>query len=760
MRLLPMFARLCVVVIFIIWLLPVHAEQVPPEIPVVKPPQDAPSVVVVLLDDVGFGASSTFGGVIATPTLDALANEGLRYNHFHTTAICSPTRAALLTGRDAHVAGVGTVMNLANSYPGYQGILNPAAATVAEVLRQNGYSTAAFGKWHLTPSWESSPTGPFDRWPTGAGFDKFYGFLGGETDQFEPTLYEGTTPVHRPVGDNYHLSEDLAEQAVGWMRLQQSIAPDKPFFVYFSPGATHAPHQAPPAWIEKYRGAFDTGWDAFRKTVFARQKALGVVPANTILTSRPDLLPAWDSLSADERKVAARMMEVYAGFLAHTDAQIGKLVQSLKDSGRFDNTLFIYIVGDNGGSGEGGLQGGVNYMGALQGLPEPIETKLERLDAYGSADSYLNYPAAWAWASNTPFQWMKQIASHLGGTRNPMVVTWPKGIRDAGGLRSQFGHVNDIVPTILAAAKIAAPDTVNGVLQLAMDGNSLVSTFDSADAPEVHHTQYFEVIGNRAIYHDGWMASAFHGKMPWTVAMGSRSRAIEDDRWELYDLTKDFSQAHDLAASHPKKLKKMQARFNQEAARVGILPLRDASEERTPMPRLNAGRTLFTYYAGAVGIPESQAPPMMNRSWVLQATLTVEDIKPSGVVATVGGTTAGWSLYLDSDSRPIFEYRVFEVASVKIPANQILTDGSHQLRVVFNYDGPGYAKGGTLRLLVNGKEQGVANVPATPPAFFSIDETFDIGVDTGSPAGHYPAGSAIGYPLTGGVLEQVDVELR
>ncbi|MBP8137000.1 MAG: arylsulfatase, partial [Candidatus Eisenbacteria bacterium] len=500
----------------------------------VRAPVGAPNVVVVLLDDVGFGAAATFGGPAETPTLDALAHEGLRYNRFHTTGICSPTRASLLSGRNAHAVGIGAVMNSADERPGYTGVHAPDAATIAEVLRRNGYNTAAFGKWHQTADWEISQSGPFDRWPTGMGFEKFYGFFGGESDQFEPTLIEGTTPVLRPQGKGYHLTEDLAQRAIEWLQAQHSVTPDKPFFLYFAPGATHAPLQAPKAWIEKYRGRFDAGWDAIRPEILARQKRLGVVPANADLTARPAGLPAWDSLSADERKIAARLMEVYAGFLSHTDAQIGRLVQALKDGGEFGNTLFIYIVGDNGGSAEGGLKGSISYMGAIQGLPEDRVKTLSRLDSFGGPDTYAQYPSAWAWAMSTPLQWMKTVASHLGATRNPMVVTWPARIRDRGGLRSQFGHVNDILPTVLEAVGLEAPTVFHGIRQKPLDGTSLAYSFNEPQAPERHRTQYFEVYGHRALYHDGWMASAFHARLPWQV-ISRDQKPFEADTWELYD---------------------------------------------------------------------------------------------------------------------------------------------------------------------------------------------------------------------------------
>jgi arylsulfatase len=454
------------------------------------------------------------------------------------------------------------------------------------------------------------------------------------------------------------------------------------------------------------------------------------------------------------------MMEAYAGFLAHTDAQIGRLIQSLKDSQQFDNTLFVYIVGDNGGSGEGGLLGGVNYMGELQGLPEPVSRKLQRLDDIGGPDSYSNYPAGWAWAMNTPFQWIKQIASHLGATRNPMVLSWPKGIKASGELREQFSHVNDLVPTILEAAGIKAPASVNGVKQLPMDGTSLLYSFNDATAPERHTTQYFEVSGNRAIYHNGWMASAFHGRMPWTVGVGGYSKGFEEDRWELYDLRNDFSQARDLANEQPKRLKQMQARFTQETKRVGIFPLRDASDVRTPMPNLIQGRKIFTYYPGAVAIPESAAPPMFNISWGLQADLQLAASGAQGVIATIGGTGAGWSLYLDQSGTPVFEYRVFEVTRQTLKAKSPLSPGQHNLNIDFVYDGGGYGKGGLLSLTVDGKKEAEVRLAATPPAFFSIDETFDLGIDTGSPAGTYPANAELGYPLTNGTLNRVTVEVK
>lgn len=724
-----------------------------------RPAAGAPNVVLVLLDDVGFGASSTFGGPADTPTLDALASDGLRYNRFHTTAICSPTRAALLSGRNAHAVGIGAVMNTADSRPGYRGVHIREATPVAELLRRAGYSTAAFGKWHQTPDWEISQSGPFDRWPTGQGFEKFYGFIGGETDEFAPALVEGTTPVLRPANPDYHLTADLVDHAIKWMHAQRVLTPDRPFFLYLAPGATHAPLQAPREWVERYRGRFDQGWDALREQILVRQKALGVVPADTVLTPRPQGMPAWDELNDAQRKLAARLMEAYAGYLAHTDHEVGRLLQALKDSGEYDNTLFIYIVGDNGASPEGGLYGSTNYMGVLQGLPEAPLTA-EQFDAIGSADSYAHYPVGWAWAMDTPFQWTKTIASHLGGTRNPMVLSWPKRISAKGGLRSQFGHVNDIAPTILEVAGIAAPAVVDGVKQKPMDGTSLVYSFDDANAPERHRTQYFEVFGHRAIYHDGWMASAFHGRIPWSTGLVVEEKPFDADRWELYDLRNDYSQSRDLAAQEPQRLEELKKLFLREAAANQVLPLQGPSMGDPALPSLSAGRTEFSYYPGAVGVPEAGAPKMLNRSWTMKAALDVPAADAQGVIATIGGRAAGWSLYLDGAGRPVFTYRLFSLKTVELAGADALSPGAHELQVDFDYDGGGYAKGGLLQLKVDGKVVGEDRLPATPPAFFSIHETFDVGVDTGSYAGHYPQQAAIGYPAPQGLVERVDIRLR
>lgn len=723
----------------------------------VKAPAGAPNILIVLLDDVGFGAASTFGGPIATPALDALAHEGLRYNRFHTTAICSPTRASLLTGRNPHATGIGAVENTVDERPGYSGFHTKDSATIAQILREHGYSTAAFGKWHQTPDWETSQSGPFDRWPTGEGFERFYGFMGGETDQFDPTLYDGTTPIMRPAGARYHLTEDMTDKAVSWLRTQHAVTPDKPMLLYFAPGATHAPFQAPREWIDRYKGKFDQGWDKMREEIFARQKRLGVIPADTVLTPRDARIPAWDSLTPDQKKIASRLMEVYAGFLAHTDAQIGKLIDALKANGEYDNTLIFYIVGDNGASGEGGLLGSADYMGALQGLPEPDAAKLAVLDRLGDRGTYAHYPAGWAWSMDTPFQWMKTVASHLGATRNPMVVSWPKRIADHGGLRSQFGHVNDIMPTILEAAGIPAPTTVDGIAQRPVDGTSLLYSFADAKAPERHTTQYFEVMGHRSLYHDGWMASAFHSRLPWS-GLDLSNKPFEADTWELYDLRHDYSQARNLAAKEPAKLAELQQLFTKIAAENQVLPLRNQTlPNRDALPSLAGGRTSITYPGGTRGVPESALPRIFNRSWSVTATVDTAG-GAKGVIAALGGSSAGWSMYLDAESRPAFTYRLFGLKTVTL-RGEPLGPGKHELRFDFNYDGAGFARGGGLVLSVDGKQAAADKVPASPPAIYTIDETFDVGIDRGSPVADYPA-SLPGYGFDGGAIEGVTISLR
>lgn len=719
-------------------------------------PEKAPNVVIVLLDDVGFGAASTFGGPSTTPTLDELAGDGLRYNRFHTTGICSPTRAALLSGRNAHATGIGTVMNVADERPGYNGFHPKNAATIAEILRQNGYSTAMFGKWHQTPDWEVSQSGPFDRWPTGEGFEKFYGFQGGETDQYEPTLFEGTKPIQRPAGDDYHLTTDLVNQSIKWIDAQKSVTPNKPFLLYLSTGATHAPIQVPKAYIDRFRGQFDGGWDTLREQIFARQKALGVIPADTELTPRPAGLPAWNELTAEQRAFSARLMEAYVAFLTHTDEEIGRLVAALKQGQLYENTLFIYIVGDNGASAEGGLGGSLNYMGKLQGVPEDEAKSFADVDRLDGHDAYAHVNAAWAWAVNSPFQWTKTVASHLGGTRNPLIVTWPAKITDKGGLRSQFGHVNDIAPTILEAAGIEPPKVVNGIEQLPMHGASLLYSFNDARAPERHHTQYFEVFGHRAIYHHGWWAAAMHTRLPWASGFQTIKRDFEDDVWELYDLRQDFPQAVNLADKHPEKLAELKAVFMQEAEANQVLPLQEQNFFPN-LPKLNKGLTRAVYSEGALAVPEHALPNMMNKSWSISANINTQ-IDTQGVIASVGGAAGGWSLYIDAQQRPVFSYIAFEAKTVRL-MGEPLKAGEHSLQLQFTYDGGGYAKGGKLVFSVDGKVLAEDRVPATPVAFFSINETFDVGLDSGTAAGQYPKAGGIGFPFKQGRIHEVVIEI-
>jgi arylsulfatase len=713
----------------------------------------SPNFLVVLLDDVGFGATSTFGGPVPTPTLDRLAAEGLRYNRFHTTGICSPTRASLLTGRNPHAVGVGAVLNSVTARPGYEGVLRPSAATIAEVLRQNGYATALFGKWHLTPDWESSGAGPFDRWPARQGFEKFYGFLGGETDQYEPTLFEGTAQVQRPPRADYHLSEDLADQAIAWIGEQRALRPERPFLVYLAPGATHAPLQVPRAWRERFRGRFDAGWDALREQILARQKQLGVVPRDAQLAEKSGEIPAWESLSEEERRVAARLMELYAGFLAHVDAEIGRVIDALVEQGIRDDTVVVYIAGDNGASGEGGLGGALSYMGRIQGIDGGTRALAARIDALGDATTYPHYPAGFALALDTPFPWLKQVASHLGATRTGMVISWPAGIRERGGLRSQFAHVNDIAPTLLEVAGIAAPAHVNGVAQQPLDGTSLVYSFADARAADRHRTQYFEIFGNRAIYHDGWIASAYHGRPPWRLLLPEGQRDFDRDAWELYDLGRDFSQSRDVSAEHPEKLRELQRLFEAEAAKNGVLPLHESGDRRG-LPSLFGSRRRFRLARGT-GIPEPAAPELVNRSFELRARIAVPAAGAKGVLAAIGGNAAGFALYVDAQGRPAFVYELFDVERAQLVGRRALGPGEAEVSLVFDYAGGGPGRGAKLDLRVDGKSVATGSISRSAPSFFTIDERLDVGTDSGSPVGDYPANDRFT-----GEIRELEIDLR
>jgi arylsulfatase A-like enzyme len=710
-----------------------YSESTPDFPAPITAPEKAPNVLLVLLDDVGFGQASTFGGPVETPNLTHLAEKGLRYNQFHTTALCSPTRAALLTGRNHHSVGTGVVEELATGFPGYTTILPKSAATVAEVLRQNGYNTAAFGKWHNTPDYETSAAGPFDRWPTWLGFEYFYGFLGGDTNQWSPALVENTKRVAPPINNpDYHLTPDLVDHAIAWIHSQQSIAPDKPFFTYLATGATHAPHHAPKAWIDKYKGKFDQGWDKLREQTFVRQKQLGVIPANAKLTPRPKELPAWDSLSRDDQKIYAHEMEVFAGFLAHTDHEVGRLIDAIDQIGELDNTIIFYIVGDNGASAEGGLAGSINELRVFNKVPESREQLLASLNDLGSPKTFNHYHAAWAWAGDTPFQWTKQIASHFGGTRNPLVIAWGNGIKDRGGIRNQFHHVIDITPTILEAAGITAPTEVNGVKQQKLEGTSLLYTFDNADAPSHHKTQYFEMFGNRAIYDEGWVAAARHPRLPW---QGTINADFQQDPWELYNIEEDFSEANNLAALNPKKLEKLQKLFLSQARQYQVLPLDDRLAERFDVntrPSPATGRTTFTYYPGVASIPEGSAPSLKNRSFRITANVEIPKGGAEGVLLTQGGRFAGWSFFL-KDSKPTYLYNFLNAERYTIQSPQKLSPGKSTIRFDFDYDGGGVGAGGTGKLFINDQQVAEGRIEKTVPYRLALDETFDVGRDTGTP---------------------------
>ena len=710
----------------------------------VEAPKGAPNILLILTDDTGFGASSTFGGPIPTPALDRVAQRGLRYNNFHTTALCSPTRAALLTGRNHHSVGFGNISEFATGYPGYNSILPKSAGTIANILVGNGYNTSWLGKNHLIPDWLESPDGPFDQWPGGLGFEYFYGFLGGDTDNWHPALFENTRPVLPPFGDpNYILIHDMSDRAMNWIRTQHAIAPDKPFFMYFAPGNGHAPHHASKDWIAKFKGKFDMGWDKQREITLANQKKLGVVPADTVLTPRPKEIPAWDSLSSDQKKVYARMMEVYAAAVAQSDYEIGRILDSLEESGQLDDTLVIYIEGDNGASGEGTLQGTTNEMGQVAPEPESLQFLLSMMDELGSDRTYNHYPVGWAHAMDTPFQWTKQVASHFGGTRNGMAISWPKGIKARGEVRPQFHHVIDILPTILEEAGIQAPTMINGTTQKPLEGVSMAYTFDDAKAPTRHTTQYFEIVANRGIYQDGWMASTTPLRLPWVVS--GTEPDPDDFPWELYYVSQDFSQSRNLAKENPQKLKELQGLFLSEAKKYQVLPIDSSFADRANpalRPGFNTGRTDFTYYAGMIRIPEANAPDIKNKSFRITADVEIPSGGAEGVLVTQGGRFGGWGL-LVLDGKPMFAYAFSNQDGDKYPYQRKykfriagpdpLTPGKHVLIFDFAYDGGGLGKGGTGTLMVDGRGVAQGRIELTQPLRFSLDESFDVGQDTGSP---------------------------
>ncbi len=735
------------------------AESAPPQWPQpVMAPKGAPNVLVILTDDVGFGASGTFGGPVPTPTLDALARTGLRYNAFHTVGLCSPTRAALLTGRNHHDVAVGTTEEPVTGYEGYTGIIPKSAGTVAEILKQNGYNTAMFGKWHLTPYWEMGQAGPFDHWPTAQGFEHFFGFLYAETDQFHPALWDGTTPVEPPGNDPaYILDHDLADHAIAWIREQKALAPAKPFFVYYAPGTSHAPHQAPKDWIARFKGQFDQGWDAVREQTLARQKSLGVVPPDTRLTPRPDFIPAWDSLSAEQRQVYARMMEVYAGALAYSDDQMGRVIDAIRQEGALDNTLVIFMEGDNGASAEGGPQGLLNDVSFINGVKEDFAVVRQRMDDLGTERANNHYPVGWAHAMDTPFQYFKQIASHLGAVRNGMVISWASRIKDKGGIRPQFHHVIDIAPTILEAAGVTPPAMLNGVPQKPLDGQSMAYTFDDPKAPSTRRIQYFELVGNRGIYQDGWIAGTEPTGFPWQV-LGRAPLDIDAQKWDLYHLPDDYSEAVNLADQEPKRLQGLRDLFWAEAARNHALPIHDSSADMVRQfgvrPNPDAARTSFTFHAGMVRIPDSVAPNIRNRSFSIAADVEIPAGGADGVLVAHGNRFGGYALYL-RNGKLNFCYDWADLRRFTVAAAEPVPTGHHTLGLDFKYDG-GFGAGGTATLSVDGKPVGQGRVDRTLGNKFALDASFNVGAATGSPV---TDDYQVPDRFTGG-LDQVVVTLK
>ena len=699
----------------------------------VEAPEGAPNVLLVLLDDVGFGCSSTFGGMVRTPTADRLAKTGLRFNNFHTTALCSPTRATLLTGRNHHSCATGIIQELAVGYPGYSGLMPKSCGTVARILQHNGYATGFWGKNHNVPDNQTSAAGPFDNWPTSQGFDYFYGFIGGDTDQFYPALVRGTTPVQQPKSpeEGYHLTTDLADDCIAWMRKQKSIAPDRPFFTYFSTGAAHAPHQPPLDWRGKNKGRFDAGWDKYREIVHQRQLETGIIPKGTKLTERPKEIPGWDEQTDDAKQVFAREMENFADFLEHTDYEVGRLVDALDEMGELDNTLVIYILGDNGCSAEGTLTGTINEFISLNGVTPKIETMLERIDELGKPGTSPHFAVSWAWAGSTPFKWTKQVASHFGGTANPVIMSWPEGIKKTGEIRQQFHHSIDIVPTILETIGIAEPVSIDGVPQKPIEGTSMAYTFDDAAAKTTRTRQYFEMFGNRGVYVDGWYAAARHGRLPW---FNADSLPFDKDQWELYNLEEDFSQANDLAKQNPKKLRELQDAFVAEATKYNVFPLDDRFSERldvTLRPSFFYGRKSMTFYPGMTRLPEGSAPKTTSASHTVTVKASIPERNAEGVLICIGGDSAGWSLCME-EGKLVYHYNWFDTERYKVELAAPLAPGKAEIRMEFVNEGEKPGGPASVSLFVNGKKVGSGKLPKQVAYRFSV-ESLDVGMDTMSP---------------------------
>jgi arylsulfatase A-like enzyme len=703
--------------------------------PTVVPPKGAPNVLLIMTDDQGYGVYSTFGGVIPTPAMDRIAKAGLRYTQFHSTALCSPTRAALITGRNHHSSGFGVISEQATGYPGYDSIIAKDKATIGEILKENGYATSWFGKNHNTPTYLYSLAGPFDQWPSGMGFQYFYGFMGGETNQWTPYLFRDHTAIFPWIGKpGYNLITDMADEAIKYMTELNAAAPEKPFFLYYVPGGTHAPHHPTPEWIKKISDMhlFDKGWNDLRETIFANQKKLGVIPPETQLTPWPDSLPRWDTLNPIEKKVFAHQAEIFGAYVAYTDHEIGRVIQAVEDVGKLDNTLIIYISGDNGTSAEGSTIGTTFDLAAIQAINVPVDVQLKFYDVLGSDKTTPHMSVAWSWAFDTPFKWTKQVASFFGGTRQGMSISWPGHIKDVGGIRSQFHHMIDIVPTILEAAGIQAPATVNGIAQKPIEGVSMAYTFDSANAkaPSKRDTQYFEMFGNRALYHDGWIAATVPPQPPWLLGT-AKMPELNDYKWELYNITDDYSENNDLAAKNPDKLKELQGLFMDEARKYQVLPLDNSILARmlTQRPSATAGRTEFTYSGEISGLPDGSVPNTLTRSDSITAEVEIPKGGAEGMLNTLGGRFGGYGLYL-LKGKPVFTYNLLALERFRWEGPQALTPGKHTILFDFKYDGPGMAKGGTGVLSVDGKEVARKTIPHTVPAVMTIDESFDVGVDT------------------------------
>lgn len=722
----------------------------------IRAPDGAPNVLIILIDDMGFGMSDSFGGPIRMPIATRLANNGLRYNQFHTTALCSPTRAALMSGRNHHMNNFGSIAESATAFPGQTGSRPNSVAYIGEMVRLNGYSTSWFGKNHETAAWEVSPSGPTDRWPTRSGFDKFYGFMGGETNQWAPLIYDGMSQVEIPKDPNYHFTTDMANKSIEWVQAQKSLTPDKPFFMYFAPGATHAPHHVSKEWIDKYKGKFDGGWDKMREETLARQIKLGVVPAGTKLAPKPEAIKDWDKLSADEKKLFARQMEVYAAFGEQTDYEIGRLIDGIQATGQLDNTLIFYILGDNGTSAEGGPFGMYNEMTYFNGVPETVPDMLKNYDKWGGPETFPHMAAGWAVAGDTPFQWTKQVASDYGGTRNGMIVHWPKGIKPKGEVRSQWHHVIEVGPTVLEAAGLPQPTSVNGTVQEPIQGVSMLYSFNNAKAPDTHKTQYFEIFGNRAIYHDGWFAGTIH-RAAWEQLP---RRPLKDDIWVLYDTRKDFSLANDLAAQNPAKLKELQALFLTEAEKNRALPLDDRLLVRmnaatAGRPDLMGGRTTLSLFEGMRGMSENTFMNIKNRSHTITAEIETKDGNANGVLLAQAGRFGGWSLYV-KDGKPTYTYNWLGLKEFTVASTQALPAGKATVRFEFVYDGGGPGKGGKATISVNGQEVATGRIDATQANVFSADEGADVGSDEGTAVA---AAYSIPFKFTG-KIHKMTVDLK